>query len=108
MRTPPPADLGSLAYTLTPEDVLAAFSPFGTITALDMPNDELSGHHKGFAFIVRSNPSPPRHSRLLTHRGACAQEYEDEGRASAGGAARDDDTGRRLFDARDAGLRCWR
>ena len=43
--------VGSLHYALTADDVRTAFAPFGAIESLEMPDDAVSGHHKGFAFI---------------------------------------------------------
>ena len=43
--------VGSLHYALTADDVRTAFAPFGVIESLEVPDDAVSGHHKGFAFI---------------------------------------------------------
>lgn len=47
--------VGSLSYSVTDEDLKAAFSQFGTVDSADVIMDRSTGRSKGFGFVEMSN-----------------------------------------------------
>ena len=49
--------VGNLAYSVTEEDLLAAFNPYGKVDAVNVITDKFSGQSKGFGFVEMGNNS---------------------------------------------------
>jgi RNA recognition motif-containing protein len=47
--------VGNLSYSVTDEDLKAAFGPFGTVDSADVIMDRSTGRSKGFGFVEMSN-----------------------------------------------------
>ena len=43
--------VGNLAFTVTEEDLAAAFSAFGTVAGVNIIKDRFTGQSKGFGFV---------------------------------------------------------
>lgn len=43
--------IGNLAYNVTEQDLVEAFSQFGTIESVNVIKDRFSGQSKGFGFV---------------------------------------------------------
>jgi RNA recognition motif-containing protein len=43
--------VGNLAYSVTEDDLKAAFSEFGTVESVNIIKDKFSGQSKGFGFV---------------------------------------------------------
>ena len=43
--------VGNLSFRTTQDDLVAAFSPFGTVEGVNIINDRDSGQPRGFAFV---------------------------------------------------------
>lgn len=43
--------VGNLAYSVTEEDLKAAFSAFGEVASVNIIKDKFSGQSKGFGFV---------------------------------------------------------
>lgn len=46
---------GNLSYSVTDEDLRAAFSQFGTVDSADVIMDRSTGRSKGFGFVEMGN-----------------------------------------------------
>jgi RNA recognition motif-containing protein len=49
--------VGNLAYSVTEEDLLAAFNPYGKVDTVNVITDKFSGQSKGFGFVEMGNNS---------------------------------------------------
>ena len=49
--------VGNLAYSVTEQDLMKAFSEFGTVTSAKIITDRDTGKAKGFAFVEMENKS---------------------------------------------------
>lgn len=49
--------VGNLAYSMRDNDLLQAFSAFGTVSSARVMMDRDSGRSKGFGFVEMSNPN---------------------------------------------------
>lgn len=49
--------VGNLAYSVTEQDLMQAFSEFGTVQSAKMIMDRDTGRPKGFAFVEMENKS---------------------------------------------------
>ncbi len=49
--------VGNLAYSLTEEDLKAAFSEFGEVSSANIIMDKMSGQSKGFGFVEMPDDS---------------------------------------------------
>ena len=49
--------VGNLPYTVTDEDLRAAFADFGEVTSANVIMDRMSGQSKGFGFVEMPNNS---------------------------------------------------
>ncbi|MGA7981717.1 MAG: RNA-binding protein [Chromatiaceae bacterium] len=49
--------VGNLAYSVTEEDLRAAFNPYGTVDTVNLITDKFSGQSKGFGFVEMGNNS---------------------------------------------------
>ncbi|EGV32033.1 RNP-1 like RNA-binding protein [Thiorhodococcus drewsii AZ1] len=47
--------VGNLAYSVTEEDLRAAFSTYGEISSASLITDKFTGNSKGFGFVEMSN-----------------------------------------------------
>jgi len=47
--------VGSLAYSVTEEDLKEAFAPFGEVSSVRLVSDKFSGKSKGFGFVEMSS-----------------------------------------------------
>ncbi|MFD2111633.1 RNA recognition motif domain-containing protein [Thiorhodococcus fuscus] len=47
--------VGNLAYSVTEEDLRAAFSAYGEISSASLITDKFTGNSKGFGFVEMSN-----------------------------------------------------
>jgi RNA recognition motif-containing protein len=43
--------VGNLAYGVTEEELMAAFSQYGEVSSVNVITDKISGQSKGFAFV---------------------------------------------------------
>lgn len=48
--------VGSLGYATTADTVTTFFKPFGSIKTTDLPWDQMTGNHKGYAFVEYDCP----------------------------------------------------
>ncbi len=48
---------GNLSYSVSDEDLRAAFAQFGTVDSADVIVDRATGRSKGFGFVEMSDPS---------------------------------------------------
>lgn len=48
---------GNLSYSVSDEDLRAAFARFGTVDSADVIMDRATGRSKGFGFVEMSDPS---------------------------------------------------
>lgn len=51
---------GNLSYSVTNEDLEAAFAEFGTVDSVNVIMDRASGRSKGFGFVEMSDPAEAR------------------------------------------------
>jgi RNA recognition motif-containing protein len=49
--------VGNLAYSVTEDDLRAAFAEFGTVTSVNVITDKFSGQSKGFGFVEMADNS---------------------------------------------------
>jgi RNA recognition motif-containing protein len=49
--------VGNLAYSVTEEDLRAAFNPYGKVDTVNVITDKFSGQSKGFGFVEMGNNS---------------------------------------------------
>jgi RNA recognition motif-containing protein len=49
--------VGNLAYSVTEDDLRAAFNPYGTVDTVNVITDKFSGQSKGFGFVEMGNNS---------------------------------------------------
>jgi RNA recognition motif-containing protein len=49
--------VGNLAYSVTEEDLRAAFHPYGKVDTVSVITDKFSGQSKGFGFVEMGNNS---------------------------------------------------
>ena len=49
--------VGNLAYSLTEDDLRAAFSEFGEVSSANIIMDKMSGQSKGFGFVEMPDDS---------------------------------------------------
>ncbi len=49
--------VGNLSYTLTEDELRAAFSEFGEVSSVNIIMDRMSGQSKGFGFVEMPNNS---------------------------------------------------
>ena len=49
--------VGNLSYTVTEDDLKAAFSEFGEVDSVNIIKDKFSGRSKGFGFVEMPNNS---------------------------------------------------
>jgi RNA recognition motif-containing protein len=49
--------VGNLAYGVTDEDLMEAFSQYGEVASVSVIKDKLSGQSKGFAFVEMTSNS---------------------------------------------------
>ena len=49
--------VGSLAYSVTEDDLKEAFTPFGEVSGVRLLRDKLSGKSKGFGFVEMPDSS---------------------------------------------------
>lgn len=49
--------VGNLPYSLTEDDLKAAFSEFGEVSSVNIIMDRMSGQSKGFGFVEMSDNS---------------------------------------------------
>jgi len=47
--------VGNLAYSVTEDDLRAAFAQFGDVSSCNVINDKFTGQSKGFGFVEMSN-----------------------------------------------------
>ena len=47
--------VGNLAYEVTDEDLMAAFSEYGEVTSAKVITDRFSGRSRGFGFVEMAN-----------------------------------------------------
>ena len=52
--------IGTLAYTVTEDELRDAFSEFGQVDSASIINDKFSGRSKGFGFVDMPNESEAR------------------------------------------------
>jgi len=43
--------VGNLSYEVTPEDLSAVFTEYGTVTRVHLPKDRETGRSRGFGFV---------------------------------------------------------
>jgi RNA recognition motif-containing protein len=49
--------VGNLAYSVTEDELRAAFSQFGSVTSVNVITDKFSGQSKGFGFVEMADDS---------------------------------------------------
>jgi RNA recognition motif-containing protein len=49
--------VGNLAYSVTEDDLRAAFNPYGHVDTVNVITDKFSGQSKGFGFVEMGNNS---------------------------------------------------
>ncbi len=47
--------VGNLAYEVTDEDLMAAFTEYGEVTSAKVVTDRFSGRSRGFGFVEMTN-----------------------------------------------------
>ena len=47
--------VGNISYDVTPEDLKAAVSDYGTVTRVSLPTDRETGKSRGFGFVDMEN-----------------------------------------------------